>query len=315
MNKFKGLTLIELLITLALGSALMAVVINVYLSGVNTNAKLATSVRLSEEGAFLSNHLHEEVEMAGYYGLLDDYTLNTPAAFPNPCDTSWVPTTATLEQLMALPVLGVNNATTGTACRGYAVKEGQDILMLVRVATQTTDISLATAANYYLQASPVNYVIDTGANASSFNLTEYGLSTFLPLHEFIVSIYFVDVNDRLNRLKLTGSTFTLEPLVENVDVFQVDYGVDRSGDGAPNETVVGAGDAYVSSLSTIADWQNVVAVNTYAILRAERVTSGYTDDRTYLTGQAGYVGPYSDAFKRRLVANRLQLVNVAMRRQ
>ena len=87
MNKFKGLTLIELLLTLALGSALMAVVINVYLSGVNTNAKLATSDRLSEEGAFLSKHLHEEIEMAGYFALLDDYTRNTPAAIPNPCDT------------------------------------------------------------------------------------------------------------------------------------------------------------------------------------------------------------------------------------
>jgi len=315
MNKQLGLSLIELLITLALGSALMAVVINVYLSGVNTNANLATSVRLSEEGAFLSNHFHEEVELAGYFGTLDDTTQGTPSAIPDVCDTSWLPSVTNLTELMALPILSLNSAASGVTCRGTAVKEGEDILMLARVAPQETALASVNAASYYLQASPVNFVIDLGSNVSSFNLTQYGLATLLPVHEIIISIYFIDADDRLVRYKLSGSTFELEPLAENVETFRVDLGVDRSGDGAPNSTSVGSGDAYVATLSTIADWQNVVGVNTYIVLRAERETSGYTDDRTYLAGRSGSVGPFNDSFKRRLVANRLQLVNIAMRRQ
>ena len=314
MNKQLGLTLIEVLVTLALGAVLMTTVVSVYISGLGTNAQLRETSRLLEDSVFISSQFAEEFEMAGYFGRLDDYMAATPAALPDVCNAAWLPTVATLSAQMAVPVTGYNDVASGFTCQGESVLEGTDVVVIARRSSQ--EVVTLDANTFYLQASPVNYVIDTGANATNFDLTEYASGLPLGLAPLLVNIYFVDATDlTLKRLTLSGSAFALEPLVENIDAFEIDYGVDRSNDGAPSDTNVGDDDAYVSTLATVADWQNVTAIQSYLLIRSGGAVSKQTDTRTYFMGEAGYFGPYSDQFKRRLVIGNVKLTNIGMRRQ
>lgn len=314
MNKQLGLTLIEVLVTLALGAVLMTTVVSVYISGLGTNAQLRETSRLLEDSVFVSSQFAEEFEMAGYFGRLDDYMAATPAAVPDVCNAAWVPTATTLAAQMAVPVTGYNDVASGFTCQGESVLEGTDVVVIARRSSQ--EVVTLDANTFYLQASPVNYVIDTGANATNFDLTEYASGLPLGLAPLLVNIYFVDATDlTLKRLTLSGSAFALEPLVENIDAFEIDYGVDRSNDGAPSDTNVGDDDAYVSTLATVADWQNVTAIQSYLLIRSGGAVSKQTDTRTYFMGEAGYFGPYSDQFKRRLVIGNVKLTNIGMRRQ
>ena len=314
MTYQRGLTLIEVLVTLALGAVLMTTVVSVYISGLGTNAQLREGARLLEDSVFATSQFAEEFEMAGYFGRLDDYMAATPAAVPDVCNAAWVATSATLAAQMAVPVTGYNDVASGFSCQGVTVLEGTDVVVVARRSSQ--EVVTLNANTFYLQASPVNYVIDTGANASNFNLSEYATGLSLAVAPFLINVYLVDAADlTLKRLTLSGSGFVLEPLVENIDAFEVDYGVDRSNDGAPNDTNVGDDDAYVSSLTTVADWQNVTAIQTYLLIRSEDAVSKQTDTRTYFMGEAGYFGPYSDQFKRRLVIGNVKLTNIGMRRQ
>ena len=314
MNKQLGLTLIEVLVTLALGAVLMSTVVAVYISGLGTNAQLRESTRLLEDSVFASSQFSEEFEMAGYFGRLDDYMAATPSAVPDVCNASWVPTTASLEVQMAVPVTGYNDVASGFSCQGVDVLEGSDVVVIARRSAQNA--ATLNANTFYLQASPVNYVIDTGTNAGNFDLVEYSTGAPLAVAPFLVNIYLVDASDQtLKRLTLLDNAFVEEPLIENIDAFQIDYGIDRSNDGAPNGTAVGNDDSYVAAVSTVADWQNVTAIQTYLLIRSEDAVAKRSDTRTYFLGVAGYIGPFNDQFKRRVVINNVKLTNIAMRRQ
>ena len=313
-RKQLGLTLVEVLITLALGAILMSTVVSVYISGLSTNAQLRESSRLLEDSLFATSQFTEEFEMAGYFARLDDYMAATPATMPDVCSSTWVASAATLEQKMAVPISGYNDVATGFSCQGITVLAGTDVVVVARRSSQ--DVVTLDASTFYLQASPVNYVLDSGANASNFDLNDYATGSPLAVAPFLVNIYLVDASDStLKRLRLVGASFVLEPLVENIEAFEVDYGVDRSNDGAPSDTAVGDDDAYVSTLAAVTDWQNVTAIQTYLLLRSAEAVAKQTDTRRYFMGEAGYFGPYSDQFKRRLVVGNVKLTNIAMRRQ
>ncbi|MBV55318.1 MAG: pilus assembly protein PilW, partial [Gammaproteobacteria bacterium] len=80
-----GLSLIELLIAMALGLTLSAVVVQVYVSATVTERSQDARLRLQENGRFALNFLSQEIRMGGYLGCLGalrgpnvNNTLNAP---------------------------------------------------------------------------------------------------------------------------------------------------------------------------------------------------------------------------------------------
>ncbi len=82
-----GLSLIELLIAMALGLTLSAVVVQVYVSATVTERSQDARLRLQENGRFALNFLSQEIRMGGYLGCLGSLTgptvNNTLNAPPN----------------------------------------------------------------------------------------------------------------------------------------------------------------------------------------------------------------------------------------
>jgi len=127
----------------------------------------------------------------------------------------------------------------------------------------------------------------------------------------------------LKRLELTSSgTITVVPMVEGIEYFKIEYGVDT----APSSVNVNtgyAGDGTVDSYTQApADWSNVIAAKLYLLARNTEPTQGFTDTKTYLLGSAAsdnFAVPAAAGtevrYKRHVYTAAVQLVNSAGRRE
>jgi len=112
----------------------------------------------------------------------------------------------------------------------------------------------------------------------------------------------------LYRLELTSgaSGFTDYPLVEGIQSFQVEYGVDSDADGSPNS-------AYVTDPGATSNWRNVMAVRMYVLARNTQVSPGYVDNKTYNLGGTSIAG--SGSYRRHVYDTLVRLKNPSERRE
>jgi type IV pilus assembly protein PilW len=199
-----------------------------------------------------------------------------------------------------------------------------------------------TAGGIYLQANadPTGNPIiaaATGAGgsfpstgeASIFSLPNRDAATLAPIRKYHVHIYFVapcsipagggttctgGSDDSgapvptLKRIELTSNgVMTIVPLVEGIENFQVDYGVDADGQGVPDG-------AYITAPADATAWSNVVAVRVNVLARNIEATNGFTDPKTYDMGAGGTITP-GGAYKRHVYNSVVRIVNIASRRE
>jgi type IV pilus assembly protein PilW len=165
-------------------------------------------------------------------------------------------------------------------------------------------------------------------------------------HIYYVRDFAVTAGDGIPTLvrsefDLSGGTLAHQaavPLIEGIQGFRVELGIDslsetgdpvdytaeidwdddenlvtptNRGDGVPDGAFVHCSTAIEC---TVEQLRNVVAVRLYILARADRVTPGYTDNKTHnLGGQA--LGPFNDGFKRHVFSTSVRLMNVSTRRE
>lgn len=168
--------------------------------------------------------------------------------------------------------------------------------------------------------------------------------------KFISNIYYVrdyaqTVGDNIPTLMLSqfdlfGGALahqTSVPLIEGIEGFNVEFGVDNLSDtGAsvnytapvtwanplnltsPTNRGDGVPDAFVRCTTAVPcsanQLINVVAVKVYVLARADRVSPGYTDTKTYSLGSTT-LGPFNDGFKRHVFSTTVRINNVSSRRE
>lgn len=330
-----GLNLMELMIAIAIGLFLLVGVVSVFSSSNRTYVELNRSAQQIENGRFAVQTLTDDVSLAGFYGRFS-LQLPVPGALPDPCVTTDM---AALRSAAAFPVQGYDApAGAPLTCISDANHvDGTDILVIRRAHSQTTAPAALIAAQVYMQAnadstSTTNPIIALGT-AGNFTLLEKDAATVSPIRKYHVHIYFVapcsipsgggstctgaaDDNGApiptLKRLELTLNAagtaleMNLVPLVEGIENFQVDYGLDTDSDGAPNG-------AYVTA-PALADWVNVVALRVNVLARNLEPTGGFTDTKVYDMGVAGSVTP-GGSFKRHVYNAVIRVVNPSARRE
>jgi len=207
-----------------------------------------------------------------------------------------------------------------------------------------------------LSAAPtVPYVLDTDKTQltllqrakASANCTTTEMADF---RKFVTNLYYVrtyaatagDGVPTLMRSEMSNGVMqAAQPLIEGVEGFRVEYGIDSSSDsGAPltgadfstaiawasttNKTSpTNRGDGipdgtYVRcttvSPCTVDQLANAVAVKLYVLIRSEQQTLGYQDTKTYTLGSTT-LGPFNDGYKRHLFQQTIRLQNVSSRRE
>jgi type IV pilus assembly protein PilW len=110
-------------------------------------------------------------------------------------------------------------------------------------------------------------------------------------------------------MRLDGNDFCAEPIAVGIEDFQVEYGIDANGDGAPNGN-------YTDAPAASVDWTDVMGVRVHLLARGT-TDVGAQGGKTYVLGEdvpKEVVDP-GDGFSRHLFSGTARLVNPSGRRE
>ena len=341
----RGLSLLELMISLTIGMLMLTALASMYTGASNSNRELARSSRQIEDGRYSLQTLTDDVALAGYLGYF--YWPIAPALLPDPCELN---TVATIRAGLALAVQGYDAPAAPAAPLSGCLADadhvaGTDVLVVRRADTNATATGALLANEIYVQAnSDVNNTSNPWVELGPFTAAKFPLLlrdsvTTAPIRKLHVHIYYVapcsvpaaglvscspaadngNPISTLKRLELTldaggNRTWVVTPIAEGVENMQIDYGVDGDGDGVPDGV-------FTTAPATPADWANVVAMNIHLVVRSTERTPGYSDLKTYSLGLAGTVsstatgGTLDPGYKRKAYVAQARVVNTASRRE
>lgn len=329
----RGLSLVELMVAMALGLMIMTALVALYGSMSRTNSEMAKTNQLIENGRFAIQLLQGDLVHAGFWGAIDAVSAT---AVPDPClaFANWPTDAAALAEyktnLMAIPVQGWADDSALAGC-GITNASAQSDVLLVRHASTCVAGSCDGGADTgpHLQLSSCRtdappepaYVFD----AAGFTLRLKDCTTLAPRRQMVANFYYVSTNGsgvpRLMRKSFKNGAYApAEALIEGIEAFRVEYGVDDLGsNGLPiSATNPGDGnaDSYVScspscNLATLA---NVVAVKVHVLARNLEPTAGYKDEKSYQLGPLA-IAAANDAYKRHVFSTTVRLVNPSSRRE
>lgn len=333
-----GMSIVEVMIALTLGMIILAGLASIFASSSAARTEMERSARQIENGRFAMELLGDDLRLAGFYGELNLWGMNPPAALPDPCSVD----PAVWNQALPIGVQAFDRAAGAPACLPGDVKAGTDVLV-VRFANTceagSPNCEALTGNLPYVQVSkcssttpPENLVTPylLGLQGSvNFTLRNRDCINRAGLRRYFVRIYYVSDNNgkgepipTLKRLDLRGTVWEQTPLVEGIEELNIEYGIDSNRDGNP--------EAYTANPTTflgcstppcdaVNNWFNVVTANISLLARNTESSVGYTDSKIYTLGRddAGNLinvnpgGPY----RRHAYTGAVRLVNVGQRRE
>lgn len=347
MRRMAGITLVELMISMTIGLLLLAGVALLMSTQSSSSTELEKASRQIENGRYAIQLLHDDIQMAGYYGPYSRIPA-PPSTLPAPCQTALAPASPALPLIdgLTVPVHGYDSPAAVPAalsCLNSAdFLGGTDVLVIRRADSTTLPLDDAEAGTLYIQAGlntvsqGFEAIIGDGADTSVFTLKKKDGSA-ADLRRYLVHIYFVspcsnpagshcaatDDGGRpiptLKRLELgtSGTTpaFVTVPLVEGIENMQLDYGIDTNNDGAPDYYSTGTTKADGTTLFDSAEWSNVMTVRVNLLARNTEPTAGHEDTKTYVLGGAGEFTPTATGYKRHVFSELVRAVNPSARRE
>lgn len=325
----RGLSLVELMVALSIGTFLLAGTITVFGKTRDLYRINDAAARLQETARYAMSTIEADLRMANYWGLMSRADLiengpaldlaNLPAVDPSyslPAELTGY--AGTIDQCGAmwavkLPayIEATDSYTLGCAAAGTGAAAGADTLTIRRASTQVIDaVGLpASAGQIKLQTSRVQ-----GTMFSSATLPAGYLPPLSETRAVVVNGYYIgqDSNERAGtpslrrkQLDVTGGAPAIVDLqiVPGVEDLQVELGADFNNDQNA--------DYFVQPNTAIPAGDQIVAVRVWLLVRAEQQETGFTDGRTYdyasRTGAAVYAP--ADSFRRVLVSKTIALRN------
>lgn len=335
-----GVSLIELMISITLGMLIVAALLALYLNVTRTNNEMAKANRQIENGRFAIQVLQNDLIHAGFWGRLGYSqppapTMPVPTAIPDPCVLAgW--DDASKKNLLAIPAQGYADGSTLAGCNVSGVLANSDVLVVRHANTCTAgsancDGGSDTGPHIQISACrtavppEAMYVIDSAA----FPLKEKDCVTQAALRKIVSNIYYSANSNNvptLMRVSLVNGAYTTpQPLIEGIEAFRLEYGIDTLGrNGQPISATNpgdGSADTYISSnaLYTAADslalHANIVAVKVHVLARNLEATPGYKDSKSYQLGGTTTIPAANDGFKRHVFSTTVRLVNPSARRE
>jgi type IV pilus assembly protein PilW len=313
-----GLTLIELMVALAIGSLLMIGAVTVFVQSRATFRVSDSVARLQENGRYVLDRLEPDVRMAGYFGLTSRAgsikgraSSSAPAGIgPQDCETNWA---INLES----PLEASDDGYPWDCDANGTAVATSDTFVVRRVSEEALTGGLTADTLYVQSGRAVDGQIFEGTTVPALLGTS-------ETHRLIVNGYYVsdtsalstDANDVPSLRVMTlvaGGDVEDDEVLPGVEDMQVQLGVDVDNFGDPGR---GSIDLYVDPGAGILDpgdadyvpWAQVVAVRVWLRIRAELPETGYSDTATYVYADQN-VGPFNDAFRRIVVSKTIFLRN------
>ncbi len=367
-QRAKGFNLVELLIAMALGLLITGSLVTLYSDLTYNSGEMRKITQQIENGRFAVQLLQKNLTHAGFWDgyvpQYDDFTFqgvptDVPASVPDPClaysVANW--TAAYKNSLITLPVQVLEEIPVSCSGGGPTYKlANTDVLVIRHLETCLPGVgtcAAVSAGELLFQSSrcasegAYDYVLGI-QGTDTFGLTQRDCTTAATTRRFTSTIYYVrdyavTIGDGIptlmrSQLELSGGSLEHQSpvaLVEGVESFKVELGLDSIGDGgatsdytvainwADADTPANRGDgsadgAFIRCTTavpcTATQLMDAVVLKVYLLMRTVDDTTGYTSDKTYNLGSTT-LGPYSDNFKRHVYASTIRLTNVSNRRE
>lgn len=338
----KGASLIELMISLALGLLVVGAVTMLFVNTNRTQQETEKTSQQIENGRYATQLLLDELRLAGYYGEFNVTALSTPGSLPDPSLSDG----PSLAAALMLPVQGYDNGQSMPSALTTLLADRRadtDVLVVRRASTclagttgcEAADVTQRTYFQTSLCATQLavlgassQFLI--GTDTAAFNTTNPAITgaatppaflakkdclTAANLRSLYVRIFFIANNnstgDGIPTLKvaeLGAAQFNILPLTEGIEQLQLEYGVDTDANGTPN--------TYTTSPASVALWRQVVSAKIHLLARNTKLSSGFTDTRSYVLGLKAdgtdnTFAAFNDGYKRHVYTTTVRLNNVA----
>lgn len=313
-----GVTLIELMVSLVIGSLLIAGAVTVYVQSRGTYRVTETAARLQEVARYALDTIDADVRMAGYWGLTNraDFIENGASASDAARTEGLI--AGTCAQNWPLDVTrfadgrdGIDSGnTTGTGynltCSAQNTAVAAADVLIVRRAS--SDVRALTSGKLQIQTNRMRGVIfRDGALPTGFTAAPSSETRDLVVHAYYINNAGLNANGntifQLRRKTLTTSSGAPaigdEEIISGVDDLQVQFGIDRNGDGNADQ-YVNPGAVPATALVTSARiWIRVVA---------EDREGGFQDATSYAYANAT-PGVLTDGRRRVLLSKTIKIRN------
>lgn len=303
MNK-KGFSLVELLIVVGISSILLASLVSVFVSQSKTYARFSDIGELQQAGKTIIDYMAREIRMAGA-GMLDkDYKFkngDTVATFPH--------------------ISSINSSTSSDAIRMRGNFQGVfGIISSTAGGADAGDESIKVKYREKAQFSVGNYITlndrsiseikkVTAVSSDKLTVSFANGDGLLSAHKNGVIFngiqelrYYVDTTGTLrrNNFEANGN----QPILENVESLQFQYGMDTNNDGIVDGWANYIGESIsVGGVSYVTDISMLKQINIWLLIRSTVADENINDTKTYVLGDRSYQPPENLRKYRRLLFN------------
>ncbi len=326
----RGLSLLELLVALAIGSVLIIGAVTVYVRCSAVYAVNESIARLQETARFALNTLEPEIQLAGHWGLTNDSRSlrGTLANAPLALSSRGARCGAAFPLDLQHPLAGTNNSyALPCPASGGGARGGADVLVVRRA---DSDVAAADGERLqvYTTRDGQTDTVFVGGTAPAPAVDDPVFGPAAEVHDLIARAYYVASNSTaqaglpaLRRKTLQGGPSTgpdiadeeVTPGIEDLQVqFGIDPGADLDGDGAADDPdadgrpdlFTGLVQRYVQPDDASLDQALVVAARICIRARAESPEPGFVDSQTYRYADVTFRPVGDEAGYRRFVVCR-----------
>lgn len=315
-----GVTLVELMVSLAIGSFLMIGAIQIYSQSRQAYVINDSIARVQETAQFAMDTIEADLRMASNFGRnsrSDTIEGRSIPGNPNPdtlaidasCGASWI---LNLSQ----PVEGVNN-NYGLLCAptGAGGAQPNSDTITIRRATVLPTNLVPGEGRLQIQSTRLQgQIFDDGVRPVAF-----GAPPLSETHDLLVNTYYVAASSTLipgvptlrrKTLGVSGGApqitdIEVAPGVENL---QLQFGIDMNGDNTVDR-YVNPGDPVIDP--TAGGWvptARVLTVRIWLVVRSITIETGIVDQKDYEPGDID-LGVPNDQFRRLMVSKTILLRN------
>jgi type IV pilus assembly protein PilW len=334
----RGFSLIELMVAAVISVLMLLAILQLFIDVARTNDEMAKTNVLIENGRFSLQLMQADVQHAGFWGELDN-NIDSPTAIPDPCVVAgW--DAAYKTNLIGIPVQAFPDATGLAACGVTGVLANSDVLLVRHANTCVKGAAGCDGGSdtgWHIQVSGCRnvgaedpYVIDKAAfplRTKTCSLASpVPPADLAPQRKVVSKLYYLANSGgvpTLMRIELVNGAYAdPQPLIEGVESFRVELGLDTEGKNGLPISASNPGDGSADEFKrctaltpcVLNDLANVVAVKLYVLVRNTVATRGYTDKKAYQLGSTA-IAAANDGFKRHVFSTTVRLVNPSGRRE
>ncbi len=312
----RGLTLVELMVALAIGSFLIIGAVQIYSQSREAFVVNESIARVQETAQFAMDTIETDLRMASNWGrnsralAVEGRSLAEDAnplglSVPTNCGNSWA-----LD--LALAIDGNNNTyALGCGSSGTA-QTNSDVVTIRRASVLPAPLD---SGRIQIQSTRVQGMLfDDGATPSEFSPTDSAT------HNLLVHSYYVAQTSALmpgvptlRRKMLTSvggaAVIQDQEVAHGVENIQLQLGVDVNQDNAVDRYVNPGGDSiYDPNSINYIPGARVIAARVWLVVRDVTPEPGITDTSTYKPGDVN-LGEPNDNFRRMQVSKTILLRN------